>query len=151
MTSDSISDWNKDWEWIVGSEQNTAEHGLVYPVQISHSEIERCLGRMNIDILVKNGIPWAVEQEVDILINKDQSTSDCSFIESAAFEAALPEGELTVRMKMSMISSESGTESISWGSTYAGRPVLERINSVLMRRKTGRQQCGTSQMTGHLH
>ena len=122
MTSDSISDWNKDWEWVVGSEQNTAEHGLVYPVQISHSEIERCLGRMNIDILVKNGVPWAVEQEVDILINKDQSTSDCSFIESAAFEAALPEGELTVRMKMSMISSESGSESISWGSTYAGRP-----------------------------
>ena len=77
---------------------------------------------MNIDILVKNGVPWAVEQEVDILIDKDQSTSDCSFIESAAFEAALPEGELTVRMKMSMISSESGTESISWGSTYAGRP-----------------------------
>ena len=122
MTSDSISDWNKDWEWVVGSEQNTAEHGLVYPVQISHSEIERCLGRMNIDILVKNGVPWAVEQEVDILINKDQSTSDCSFIESAAFEAALPEGELTVRMKMSMISSESGSKSISWSSTYAGRP-----------------------------
>ena len=122
MTSDSISDWNKDWEWVVGSEQNNAEHGLVYPVQISHSEIERCLGRMNIDILVKNGVPWAVEQEVDILINKDQSTSDCSFIESAAFEAALPEGELTVRMKMSMITSESGSKSISWSSTYAGRP-----------------------------
>ena len=122
MTSDSISDWNKDWEWAVGSEQNNAEHGLVYPVQISHSEIERCLGRMNIDILVKNGVPWAVEQEVDILINKDQSTSDCSFIESAAFEAALPEGELTVRMKMSMITSESGSKSISWSSTYAGRP-----------------------------
>lgn len=122
MTSDSISDWNKDWEWEVGSEQNNAEHGLVYPVQISHSEIERCLGRMNIDILVKNGVPWAVEQEVDILINKDQSTSDCSFIESAAFEAALPEGELTVRMKMSMITSESGSKSISWSSTYAGRP-----------------------------
>lgn len=122
MTSDSISDWNKDWEWVVGSEQNNAEHGLVYPVQISHSEIERCLGRMNIDILVKNGVPWAVEQEVDILINRDQSTSDCSFIESAAFEAALPEGELTVRMKMSMITSESGSKSISWSSTYAGRP-----------------------------
>ena len=122
MTSDSISDWNKDWEWAVGSEQNNAEHGLVYPVQISHSEIERCLGRMNIDILVKNGVPWAVEQEVDILINKDQSTSDCSFIESTAFDAALPEGELTVRMKMSMITSESGSKSISWSSTYAGRP-----------------------------
>ena len=122
MTSDSISYLNKDWEWAVGSEQNNAEHGLVYPVQISHSEIERCLGRMNIDILVKNGVPWAVEQEVDILINKDQSTSDCSFIESAAFEAALPEGELTVRMKISMITSESGSKSISWSSTYAGRP-----------------------------
>jgi hypothetical protein len=122
MTSDSISDWNKDWEWSVGSERNTADHGLVYPVKISHSEVERCLGRMNIDILVKNGVPWAVEQDVDILIDKDQSTSDCSFIESAATDAVLPEGTLTVRMKMSRISSESGSDSISWGATYAGRP-----------------------------
>ena len=122
VTSESISNWNKDWEWSVGSEQNTAEHGLVYPVKISHTEVERCLGRMNIDILVKNGVPWAVEQEVDILIDKDQSTSDCSFIESAATDAALPEGTLTVRMKMSRISSDSGSESISWGATYAGRP-----------------------------
>ena len=51
-------------------EQNNAEHGLVYPVKISNSEVERCLGRMNIDILVKNGVPWAVEQVVDILIDK---------------------------------------------------------------------------------
>ena len=122
MTSDSISDWNKDWEWSVGSERNTADHGLVYPVKISHSEVERCLGRMNIDILVKNGVPWAVEQDVDILIDKDQSTSDCSFIESAATDAVLPEGTLTVRMKMSRISSDSGSDSISWGATYAGRP-----------------------------
>ena len=122
MTSESISDWNNDWEWSVGSERNTADHGLVYPVKISHSEVERCLGRMNIDILVKNGVPWAVEQEVDILIDKDQSTSDCSFIESAATDAVLPEGTLTVRMKMSRISSDSGSNSISWGATYAGRP-----------------------------
>ena len=122
MTSESVSNWNNDWEWSVGSEQNTADHGLVYPVKISHSEVERCLGRMNIDILVKNGVPWAVEQVVDILIDKDQSSSDCSFIESAATDAALPEGTLTVKMTMSRISSDSGTESISWGSTYAGRP-----------------------------
>ena len=122
MTSESVSNWNNDWEWSVGSEQNTADHGLVYPVKISHSEVERCLGRMNIDILVKNGVPWAVEQVVDILIDKVQSSSDCSFIESAATDAALPEGTLTVKMTMSRISSDSGTESISWGSTYAGRP-----------------------------
>ena len=122
MTSESVSNWNNDWEWSVGSEQNTADHGLVYPVKISHSEVERCLGRMNIDILVKNGVPWAVEQVVDILIDKDQSSSDCSFIENAATDAALPEGTLTVKMTMSRISSDSGTESISWGSTYAGRP-----------------------------
>ena len=122
MTSESVSDWNKDWVWSVGTEQNNAEHGLVYPVKISNSEVERCLGRMNIDILVKNGVPWAVEQVVDILIDKDQSTSDCSFIESAATDAALPEGTLTVKMKMSKINSESGSESISWGATYAGRP-----------------------------
>ena len=122
MTSESISDWNNDWQWTVGSEQNNAEHGLVYPVKIIHEEIERCLGRIHIDILVKNGIPWAVEQEVDILIDKDESTSDCSFIESTATDAALPEGSLTIKMKMSEISSDSGSKSIPWGSVYAGRP-----------------------------
>ncbi len=122
MESDSIADWNKDWKWTVGAEQNHGEHGLVYPVKIVHKEIERCLGRMHIDILVKNGIPWAVEQEVDILIDKDQSTSDCSFIESTATEAALPEGTLIIKMKMSRIASDSGSKFIPWGSTYAGRP-----------------------------
>ena len=122
MTSESISDWNNDWQWTVGSEQNNVEHGLVYPVKIIHEEIERCLGRIHIDILVKNGIPWAVEQEVDILIDKDESTSDCSFIESTATDAALPEGSLTIKMKMSEISSDSGSKSIPWGSVYAGRP-----------------------------
>ena len=122
MKSESLSDWNKDWNWEVGSEQRNAEHGLVYPVSITNTEVERCLGRMNIDILVKSGVPWPVEQVVDILIDKDQSTSDCSFIESTATEAALPEGTLTISMKMSQITSDSGSKSIPWGSTYVSRP-----------------------------
>jgi hypothetical protein len=56
------------------------------------------------------------------LIDKDQSTSDCSFIESTATDAALPEGTLRINMKMSEITSDSGTKSISWGSTYVSRP-----------------------------
>ena len=122
MTSESISDWNKDWQWEVGPEQNNAEHGLVYPIKIDHTEIERCLGRMNIDILVKNGVPWAVEQQVDILIDKNLNKPDCSFFESTATDAALPEGSLVIKMKMSRISSDSGSKSIPWGSVYAGRP-----------------------------
>ena len=122
MKSESLSDWNKDWNWEVGSEQRNAEHGLVYPVSITNTEVERCLGRMNIDILVKSGVPWPVEQVVDILIDKDQSTSDCSFIESTATDAALPEGTLTISMKMSQITSDSGSKSIPWGSTYVSRP-----------------------------
>ena len=122
MKSDSLSDWNKDWNWEVGSEQRNADHGLVYPVAITNTEVERCLGRMNINILVKSGVPWPVEQIVDILIDKDQSTSDCSFIESTATEAALPEGTLTINMKMSQITSDSGSKSIPWGSTYVSRP-----------------------------
>ena len=122
MTSESISDWNKDWQWEVGPEQNNAEHGLVYPIKIVHTEIERCLGRMNIDILVKNGVPWAVEQQVDILIDKNLNKPDCSFFESTATDAALPEGSLVIKMKMSRISSDSGSKSIPWGSVYAGRP-----------------------------
>ena len=122
MKSDDLSDWNKDWKWSVGSEQRKDGYGLVYPVEISHTEIERCLGRMNIDILVKNGVPWPVEQIVDVLIDKDQSTSDCSFIESTATDAALPEGTLRINMKMSEITSDSGSKTISWGSTYVSRP-----------------------------
>ncbi len=122
MTSDDLSDWNNDWKWSVGSEQRKDGYGLVYPVEISHTEVERCLGRMNIDILVKNGVPWPVEQIVDVLIDKDQSTSDCSFIESTATDAALPEGTLRINMKMSEITSDSGSKSISWGSTYVSRP-----------------------------
>ncbi len=122
MKSEDISDWNKDWKWTVGAEQNHADHGLVYPVDISHTEVERCLGRMNVEILVKNGVPWPVEQQVDILIDKSQSTSDCSFFESALTDATLPEGTLTINMKMSRISSESGSKSISWGSSYVIRP-----------------------------
>lgn len=122
MTSELISDWDKDWQWTVGPEQNDAEHGLVYPIKIVHTEIERCLGRMHIDILVKNGVPWAVEQKIDILIDKDQGTSDCSFIESTATDAALPEGSLVIKMEMSRIDSDSGSKSIPWGSVYAGRP-----------------------------
>ena len=122
MKSEDISDWNKDWKWTVGAEQNHADHGLVYPVDISHTEVERCLGRMNVEILVKNGIPWPVEQQVDILIDKGQSTSDCSFIESTATDAALPDGTLTINMKMSRISSDSGSKSITWGSSYVSRP-----------------------------
>ena len=122
MKSESLSEWNNDWKWEVGSEQRDADHGLVYPVAITHTEVERCLGRMNIDILVKSGVPWPVEQIVDILIDKDQSTSDCSFIESAATSAALPEGTLTISMTMSQISSDSGSKSIPWGSTYVSRP-----------------------------
>jgi hypothetical protein len=122
MTSDDLSDWNNDWKWSVGSEQRKDGYGLVYPVEISHTEVERCLGRMNIDILVKNGVPWPVEQIVDVLIDKDQGTSDCSFIESTATDAALPEGTLRINMKMSEITSDSGSKSISWGSTYVSRP-----------------------------
>ena len=122
MTSESISDWNKDWQWEVGPEQNNAEHGLVYPIKIVHTEIERCLGRMHIDILVKNGVPWAVEQQVDVLIDKNLNKPDCSFFESTATDAALPEGSLVIKMKMSRISSDLGSKSIPWGSVYAGRP-----------------------------
>ena len=122
MTSESISDWNKDWQWEVGPEQNNAEHGLVYPIKIVHTEIERCLGRMHTDILVKNGFPWAVDQQVDVWIVKNQNKPDCSFFESTATDAALPEGSLVIKMKMSRISSDLGSKSIPWGSVYAGRP-----------------------------
>ena len=120
--SSDDDNWNSDWSWSVGKEYNDASHGMVYPISIVHDEIERCLGHARIDILVQNGKPWPVQQEVDILIDKDRSTGDCGFFASAASDAALPTGSLTIKMTMSKTTSASGSTPVAWQAIYAGRP-----------------------------
>ena len=117
-TSKNDQDWNSDWEWTVGSEINSKNHGLVYPITIHHTEIGRCIGHANIQIEVKANNPWPVSQEVDILIDKDSSDSDCNFLLSSAAETILPDGRLTIRLVMGETSTSLGNTPIEWGKEY---------------------------------
>ena len=117
-TSKNDQDWNSDWEWTVGSEINSKNHGLVYPITIHHTEIGRCIGHANIQIEVKANNPWPVSQEVDILIDKDSSDSDCNFLFSSAAETILPDGRLTIRLVMGETSTSLGNTPIEWGKEY---------------------------------
>ena len=117
-TSKNDQDWNSDWEWTVGSEINSKNHGLVYPITIHHTEIGRCIGHANIQIEVKANNPWPVSQEVDILIDKDSSDSDCNFLLSSAVETILPDGRLTIRLVMGETSTSLGNTPIEWGKEY---------------------------------
>ena len=121
-TSNDHINWNSDWRWEVFDEINTAMHGLVYPIRIFHFEIGRCLGHAIIDIQVKQGSPWPVKQEVDIVIDKDLETSDCNFFVSAGTQAALPDGTLSVAMVLTETSSNAGSIAAHWGTAYAGSP-----------------------------
>ena len=117
-TSKNDQDWNSDWEWTVGSEINSKNHGLVYPITIHHTEIGRCIGHANIQIEVKANNPWPVNQEVDILIDKTSSDSDCNFLLSSAAETILPDGRLTIRLVMGETSTSLGKTPIEWGKEY---------------------------------
>ena len=117
-SSKNDQDWSSDWEWTVGAEINSKNHGLVYPVTIHHVEIGKCIGHANIEIEVKANNPWPVSQEVDILIDKDTSNSDCNFLLSSAAETILPEGRLTIRLVMGETKTSLGTTPINWGKEY---------------------------------
>ena len=117
-SSKNDQDWNSDWEWTVGAEINSKNHGLVYPITIHHVEIGKCIGHANIEIEVKANNPWPVSQEVDILIDKDTSNSDCNFLLSSAAETILPDGRLTIRLVMGESKTSLGVTPINWGKEY---------------------------------
>ena len=117
-SSKNDQDWNSDWEWTVGAEINSKNHGLVYPITIHHVEIGKCIGHANIEIEVKANNPWPVSQEVDILIDKDTSNSDCNFLLSSAAETILPDGRLTIRLVMGESKTSLGATPINWGKEY---------------------------------
>ena len=117
-TSKNDQDWNSDWEWTVGAEINSKNHGLVYPITIHHTQIGQCIGHANIQIEVKANNPWPVSQEVDILIDKDSSASDCNFLLSSVAETVLPDGRFTIRLVMGETSTSLGSTPIDWGKEY---------------------------------
>lgn len=121
-SSDPDLGWNNDWRWEVKKEISDETHGLVYPVEMEHVEIDRCYGHATVSLLVQKGSPWPVEQRADILLDKDLQTGDCDFLVSALSDEILPEGTLSIRATFSSMGSMSGSKAVDWGRNYFGSP-----------------------------
>ena len=122
LTSGSSSAPGATWTWTVGDEKNDGRHGLVYPISMNHEEFDSCNGHLQIDLLVKNGVPWPVKQTSSIVVDKSQKSSNCGIIESSISDAAIPDGRITILMTMYASSSFSGNDDIDWLVDYTSKP-----------------------------
>jgi len=122
LISGSSSAPGATWTWTVGDEKNDGRHGLVYPISMNHEEFDSCNGHLQIDLLVKNGVPWPVKQTSSIVVDKSQKSSNCGIIESSISDAAIPDGRITILMTMYASSSFSGNDDIDWLVDYTSKP-----------------------------
>ena len=122
LTSGSTSEVGSEWSWSVGNEMNDNNHGLVYPISMSHSEFDSCNGHITIDLLVKSSVPWPVQQDANIVIDKNLKSSDCGLIESSLSDAAIPDGRISISFSMRATSTNSGSSAIEWLVDYTSQP-----------------------------
>ena len=113
--------WSSEWRWTVGSEKKTEDFGHVYEIEMWNQDIQDCLGHARLNLLVKSGNPWPVQQTVDLRLDKSLETGSCGLIAGTA-AMSLPEGRLEISMTMSELTSSSGSKNIEWYSTYDSRP-----------------------------
>ncbi len=117
-SSDPELNWDSDWKWEVKKEVNHEEFGLVYPIELEHEEISKCYGHVYLNLLVKKDIPWPVEQDTDIILDKELRTSSCNAIVSSISDEILPSGSLSIDMKFSRTNYIEGSRNIDWGKDY---------------------------------
>ncbi len=124
LTSGTTSEAGSEWSWSVGKEINDNEHGLVYPISMSHPEFDACNGHITINMLVKSNVPWPVEQTANIVIDKNLKSSDCGLIETSLSDAAIPDGRITISFSMRAVKSgiNSGSTAIEWLVDYTSKP-----------------------------
>jgi len=122
LTAGSSSQSGEAWTWSVSEEINDGTHGLVYPITMSHQEFDDCNGHVQIDLLVKNSVPWPVQQSVSIVIDKSQKNTNCGLIESSISDAAIPDGRATILVTMKSLSTTSGDKKIDWLADYQSKP-----------------------------
>ena len=122
LTSGSTSADGDEWSWSVGEEINDGVHGLVYPISMSHPEFDACNGHLNLDLLVKSSVPWPVQQDASIVLDKSQKSSECGLIESSLSDAALPDGRVTISFSMRATSNDNGERAIDWLADYTSKP-----------------------------
>lgn len=122
LTSGATSEEGSDWTWSVGDEINDAVHGLVYPITMSHEEFDTCNGHIRVDLLVKSSVPWPVQQDASIVVDKSQKSSECGLVESSLSDAAIPDGRITIVFSMRATSSNAGERAIDWLVDYTSKP-----------------------------
>jgi len=124
LTSGAKSETGSEWSWSVDKEINDNDHGLVYPISMSHPEFDDCNGHIRIDMLVKSNVPWPVEQTANIVIDKSQKSSDCGLIETSLSDAAIPDGRISISFKMRAMKGgiNQGSNAIDWLADYTSKP-----------------------------
>lgn len=124
LTSGAKSEAGSEWSWSVDKEINDNDHGLVYPISMSHPEFDNCNGHIRIDMLVKSNVPWPVEQTANIVIDKSQKSSDCGLIETSLSDAAIPDGRISISFKMRAMKGgiNQGSNAIDWLADYTSKP-----------------------------
>ena len=113
--------WNSEWRWTVGPEKKTEDFGHVHEIEMWNQDIQDCLGHARLNLLVKSGNPWPVQQTVDLRLDKSLETGDCGLIAGTA-AMSLPEGRIEITMTMSELTSSSGNKDVEWYSIYDSRP-----------------------------
>ena len=124
LTSGTTSEAGSEWSWSVGKEINDNEHGLVYPISMSHPEFDACNGHITINMLVKSNVPWPVEQTANIVIDKNLKSSECGLIETSLSDAAIPDGRISISFKMRAMKGgiNQGSNAIDWLADYTSKP-----------------------------
>lgn len=111
-----------NWRWVVGSVISVGdEMGL--QVNMAHTEVEECVGRANMVLYIVPSSPWAVQQQVDIRLEKSRYDSpDCGVLAEYILDRALPEGSISLQYTLVRTSDSSGEGMIDWQSSYGNRP-----------------------------
>jgi hypothetical protein len=110
------------WRWVVGSTISVAgETGL--QVNMENTEVEGCIGRANMVLYVIPSSPWAVEQKVDIRLEKSRYDSpDCGVFAEYLIDNTMPAGSISLQYTMVQTSSITGEGMIDWLAPYGSRP-----------------------------
>lgn len=111
-----------NWRWEVGSVISVGgEMGL--QVNMAHTEVEGCVGRANMVLYIVPSSPWAVQQQVDIRLEKSRYDSpECGVLAEYLLDRALPEGSISLQYTLVRTSDSSGKGMIDWQSSYGNRP-----------------------------
>ncbi|HIG19929.1 MAG: hypothetical protein CXT67_08750 [Methanobacteriota archaeon] len=111
-----------NWRWVVGGVISVGgEMGL--QVNMAHTEVEGCVGRANMVLYIVPSSPWAVQQQVDIRLEKSRYDSpDCGVLAEYLLDRALPEGSISLQYTLVRTSDSTGEGMIDWQSSYGNRP-----------------------------